>query len=51
MDLKVINKWVRESLKKGIIEESNSVWRRSIFPVKKPDKILPTGEVVPQWRI
>ena len=42
---KILNKWIDETLKKGIIERSNSKWRSSIFPVKKPDKFLPDGSI------
>lgn len=46
-ELRIVQKWIEEGLKKNIIEPSTSPWRSSVFPVKKPDKILPDGKVIP----
>jgi len=50
-ELKVVETWIKESLEKGIIEESNSAWRSTVFPVAKPDEVDRDGNRVKKYRI
>jgi len=50
-ELKIVEKWIGEALDKGIIEESSSVWRSTVFPVPKPPIIHEDGKIEEQWRI
>ena len=50
-ELKVVEEWIKESLEKGIIEESDSAWRSTVFPVAKPDEIDRDGKKIKKYRI
>jgi len=50
-ELKIVEEWIKESLAKGIIEESNSAWRSTVFPVPKPDALGPNGEIIKKYRV
>lgn len=47
----VLRAWWDSALSQGIIQPSNSVWRSTIFPVKKPVEIDAAGKVKKKWRI
>lgn len=50
-ELKIVEQWIRECMEKGVIEESNSMWRSTVFPVPKPDGVSSTGEKVKRYRV
>ena len=49
-ELKVVQKWIQDSLKQGIIRPSKSPWRSCVFPVKKDD-LMVNGKLEPQYRV
>ena len=50
-ELEIVQKWISDCLKKGVIEPSNSTWRSAIFPVAKPDIVKPDGSTEKAYRI
>ena len=51
MELLIVPDWIKENFKQIVIEPSTSSWGSAIYPVAKPDKILPCGKQVEQYRL
>ena len=50
-EMSIVDDWVRDSLRESIVEESQSTWRHTIFPVRKPDRINAQGLPEEDYRI
>ena len=47
----ILHKWWEKGFKEGILEESNSQWRSSAFPVPKSAELDKNGKLIQKWRV